>query len=138
MTFGHAQGPLEPVYKAALSLGLANQLTNILRDVGEDAQQRNRLYVPLDELAQFGIAEEEVCTRGAVVHVHVQISPALHVQRTLLFLQVMSGMFAASTGKIDDRWRGFMKFQIARARQVFNDAEAGVNFLDKDARWPVW
>ena len=29
------QGPLEPVYKAALALGTANQLTNILRDVGE-------------------------------------------------------------------------------------------------------
>lgn len=56
-----AQGlPLEPVYRAALALGTANQLTNILRDVGEDASQRNRIYVPLDELAQFGIAEEEV------------------------------------------------------------------------------
>ena len=30
------------------------------RDVGEDAAQRNRIYVPLDELEQFGIAEEEV------------------------------------------------------------------------------
>ena len=54
------QGPLEPVYRAALALGTANQLTNILRDVGEDATQRNRIYVPLDELAQFGIGEQEV------------------------------------------------------------------------------
>lgn len=30
------------------------------RDVGEDASQRNRIYVPLDELEQFNIAEEEV------------------------------------------------------------------------------
>ena len=54
------QGPLEAVYKAALALGTANQLTNILRDVGEDASQRNRIYVPLEELDQFGIQESEV------------------------------------------------------------------------------
>lgn len=46
------QGPLEPVYRAALALGTANQLTNILRDVGEDLETRNRIYVPLDELHQ--------------------------------------------------------------------------------------
>lgn len=59
-TFHLVQGPLEQVYKAALALGTANQLTNILRDVGEDASERNRIYVPLDELAQFGISEDEV------------------------------------------------------------------------------
>jgi phytoene synthase len=38
----------------AADLGIAMQLTNILRDVGEDAAM-GRLYLPLDELAQFGI-----------------------------------------------------------------------------------
>lgn len=51
---------MEAVHRAALALGTANQLTNILRDVGEDAMQRNRIYVPRDELAAFGIAEAEV------------------------------------------------------------------------------
>jgi len=37
------------VYDAALALGIANQLTNILRDVGEDVDERNRIYVPLGE-----------------------------------------------------------------------------------------
>jgi len=48
------------VYKAALALGTANQLTNILRDVGEDINERNRIYVPLDELADAGIRESDV------------------------------------------------------------------------------
>ena len=52
--------------------------------------------------------------------------------------QVLSGMFSSTTGRIDDRWQRFMKFQIARARQCFADAEAGVDNLDTDARWPVW
>ena len=53
-------------------------------------------------------------------------------------VQVLSGMFSRTTGRIDDRWQAFMKFQIARARQYFADAEAGVDNLDSDARWPVW
>ena len=105
------EGDLDKVYKAALSLGLANQLTNILRDVGEDVQTRNRIYIPLDELAQFGITEEEI---------------------------VRGSLYSPSTGKVDDRWKAFMKFQIARAREVFAEAEAGVNCLHEDARWPVW
>ena len=104
------KGPMEPVYRAALSLGAANQLTNILRDVGEDAQQRGRIYVPLEDLERFGIAESEV----------------------------LSGLFSRSSGKIDDRWKAFMKFQIARARSYFQEAKVGVQMLQKDARWPVW
>lgn len=49
----------ETVYNAALHLGIGNQLTNILRDVGEDAL-RGRVYLPQDELAQFGIRNEDV------------------------------------------------------------------------------
>lgn len=43
----------------AADLGIAMQLTNILRDVGEDAAM-GRLYLPLDELAKFGIDPDRV------------------------------------------------------------------------------
>src|SRR5205085_6244922 len=43
----------------AVDLGLALQLTNILRDVGEDAA-RGRIYLPLEDLALFGVTEEDV------------------------------------------------------------------------------
>jgi phytoene synthase len=43
----------------AVELGLALQLTNILRDVAADAA-RGRLYLPLEDLARFGVSEEEV------------------------------------------------------------------------------
>jgi phytoene synthase len=45
--------------KYAHNLGLAFQLTNILRDVKEDAQ-RGRIYLPQDELAQFGVSERDI------------------------------------------------------------------------------
>ncbi|MGH7902508.1 MAG: phytoene/squalene synthase family protein [Candidatus Dormibacteraceae bacterium] len=43
----------------AYDLGLALQLTNILRDVKEDAAM-GRIYLPLEDLARFGIAEREL------------------------------------------------------------------------------
>jgi phytoene synthase len=45
--------------KYAHELGLAFQLTNIIRDVREDAV-RGRIYLPLEELAQFHVAEQDI------------------------------------------------------------------------------
>lgn len=53
--FGHTD-PATLDY--ARDLGIALQLTNIARDVGEDAR-RNRIYLPLDELARFGVGTED-------------------------------------------------------------------------------
>lgn len=44
-----------------MSLGVAFQLTNILRDVGEDAVQRGRIYLPKEDLERFGVTEEQIC-----------------------------------------------------------------------------
>ena len=48
----------------AHKLGLAMQLTNIIRDVGEDAR-RGRVYLPLDELQGFGVKAAELLRREA-------------------------------------------------------------------------
>ena len=45
--------------KFAHDLGIALQLTNIIRDVGEDSR-KNRIYIPLDELHQFNVSEEDI------------------------------------------------------------------------------
>ena len=44
----------------AIRLGVALQLTNILRDVGEDARQ-GRIYLPLADLARFGYRPQDSC-----------------------------------------------------------------------------
>jgi phytoene synthase len=48
----------------AIDLGLAMQLTNILRDVGED-YRADRIYLPADELRRFGLGEDDL-RRGEV------------------------------------------------------------------------
>ncbi len=50
--------------KAAVALGIANQLTNILRDVGED-RSRGRIYLPQEDLKKFDYTEEDLF-KGAI------------------------------------------------------------------------
>ncbi len=50
--------PLDPTPQA-IALGIANQLTNILRDVGEDTR-RGRIYLPLEDLQRFNYSEADL------------------------------------------------------------------------------
>lgn len=52
-------GRLSKMKRYAIKLGIAMQLTNILRDVGEDARM-GRVYFPEDELAQFGLTIKDI------------------------------------------------------------------------------
>jgi phytoene synthase len=54
--FGYAN---EKTLEYAYHLGLAFQLTNIVRDVGEDAR-RDRIYLPQDELRKHGLSDEDI------------------------------------------------------------------------------
>jgi phytoene synthase len=85
----------------AIKLGVALQLTNILRDVGED-WQAGRVYLPQDELTAFGLSPADL---------------AVH--------------------RVDDRWRAFMRFQIARTRQLYAEAWPGLAFLKPDGRLAI-
>jgi len=70
---------LEPTsqdaYKYATELGVAFQLANFIRDVGEDLE-RGRVYLPLAELAQFGVTRSDLEARIATP----QIKAALEFQ----------------------------------------------------------
>jgi phytoene synthase len=51
----------EDAYKYATDLGIAFQLANFIRDVGEDLE-RGRIYLPLSELRQFGVTPQTLET----------------------------------------------------------------------------
>jgi phytoene synthase len=55
-TFGYQDRQTQ---KYAHDLGMAFQLTNIIRDVGEDAR-RGRIYIPMDELKQFNVPAADI------------------------------------------------------------------------------
>jgi phytoene synthase len=85
----------------AIKLGVALQITNILRDVSED-WRAGRIYLPLQELAVFGLTEADLVA-----------------------------------ARVDDRWRSFMAFQIARNRRLYAEAWPGIALLGQDGRLAV-
>jgi phytoene synthase len=77
----------------ARDLGVALQLTNILRDVGVD-YSRGRFYLPAEDLARFGCSEDEI--RDEIAH--------------------------AGKGVRSERVRALLDYQAARARVFFSRA----------------
>jgi phytoene synthase len=85
----------------AIKLGVALQMTNILRDVGED-YRNGRLYLPREELITYGIREEDI-----------------------------------AEGRVTENWRQFMRFQIDRTRQLYEESWAGVKLLEPEGRFAI-
>jgi len=89
--------------KYAHDLGIAFQLTNIIRDVGEDAR-RNRIYLPLDELQQFGVSEADILnsreTEGFQKLMAYQIERARHFYQQALSHLPAADRKAQRTGLI--------------------------------------
>lgn len=86
----------------ATALGLGMQLTNFLRDVGEDFNGRGRIYLPLEDMARFGVTEDDI-RRGTVTENVISL----------------------------------LRFEIARTREIYEHADAGVHYLPQYAQLPV-
>ena len=85
----------------AVKLGVALQLTNILRDVAED-WHAGHVYLPQDELGAYGLAEDDL-----------------------------------ARGRVDEHWRSFMRYQIARNRRLYAEAWPGIALLNREGRLAV-
>ncbi|XP_066383502.1 phytoene synthase 2, chloroplastic-like [Miscanthus floridulus] len=107
----------ESVYNAALALGIANQLTNILRDVGEDAR-RGRIYLPLDELAQAGLTEEDIF-RGKVTDKWRRFMKGQIQRARLFFDEAEKGVVHLDS---DSRWPVLASLWLYR--QILDAIEA--------------
>jgi len=70
--------------KYAHDLGIAFQLTNIIRDVGEDAR-RNRIYLPMDELKQFNVTAADILNSNETENFHKLM--AFQVERARHYYQ---------------------------------------------------
>jgi phytoene synthase len=97
LMLGPVLGAAPPTFhEAGVRLGIAMQLTNVLRDVGEDLAN-GRVYLPADELAGFGLSRAALETR--------RVTPA---------------------------FRGFMQWQVQRARRYFEDGGRVVPLFPND------
>jgi 15-cis-phytoene synthase len=126
----------------AIKLGVALQLTNILRDVGED-WQRGRFYLPLEEMAAFGLAEAELPISGDdprwVAFMQFQIERTRQLYREALpgiGLLDVQGRFAIAAAA--ELYQGILDDIEANQYDVFN-RRAHVSDLQKLRRLPgIW
>jgi len=109
----------------AVNLGLALQLTNILRDVGVDLA-RGRLYIPLDEMARFGCDEAALRegrmtppVRALLAHQGARARQVFEAARAALPREDARRLVAAQImGAI---YRGILDKIEARGFDVFSD-----------------
>ncbi len=85
----------------AARLGIAMQLTNILRDVGEDAAM-GRVYLPQDEMTAFGYDDALI-----------------------------------AAGVVNEDFRRLMRFQIARARELYHTSTPAIASLHHSSHLPI-
>nr|ACY70889.1 phytoene synthase [Zea mays subsp. mays] len=107
----------ESVYSAALALGIANQLTNILRDVGEDAR-RGRIYLPQDELAQAGLSDEDIF-KGVVTNRWRNFMKRQIKRARMFFEEAERGVTELSQASRWPVWASLLLY-----RQILDEIEA--------------
>eukprot|EP00192_Tetraselmis_astigmatica_P010594 CAMPEP_0117683442 /NCGR_PEP_ID=MMETSP0804-20121206/20398_1 /TAXON_ID=1074897 /ORGANISM="Tetraselmis astigmatica, Strain CCMP880" /LENGTH=368 /DNA_ID=CAMNT_0005494027 /DNA_START=37 /DNA_END=1140 /DNA_ORIENTATION=- len=78
---------VEQATEPGVALGIALQLTNVVRDVGQDAG-RGRLYLPLEDLAAFGVKEEEVLGCNVPPSPQYKHMIEFQIQRALAYYDV--------------------------------------------------
>lgn len=112
----HPQEPIDPI-PHAIALGIANQLTNILRDVGEDAR-RGRIYLPLEDLARFNYTEADLI--AGVVDDRWRALMAFEIDRTRrYYAEAEAGIRLLSP---DARWPVWAALDLYR--QILDVIEA--------------
>ena len=80
----------------ACDLGVAMQLTNIVRDIGEDARN-GRLYIPLDWMAKYGLDRRQFLKNPATSKELGQIAKKLLEEARRLYKRSESGLFGLPT-----------------------------------------
>ena len=98
----------------AIDLGIALQLTNIIRDVGPDLE-RGRLYIPLEDLRRFGCREEDL--RSGVVTEHVRRLIEFQVDRARQFYRKAEAALPRHDQRrlVAARIMGAIYFELLRA-----------------------
>jgi 15-cis-phytoene synthase len=116
----------------AISLGIASQLTNILRDVGEDAH-RGRIYIPLEDLAQFNYTEEDLFK--GIVDERWRSVMRLQIQRARQFYtKAQNGISHLSPDARLPVWAALMHYSRILSRIERNDYDV----FSQRAYVPQW
>lgn len=126
----------------AVKLGVALQLTNILRDIGEDFRQ-GRVYLPQEDLARFGYTETDLA-RGVIDARFRDLMDFEIARAKKLYTEAWDGIQMLSPdGRLAiaaaaDLYRGILDKIVANGYDVF-ESRAHLSAAEKVARLPrLW
>ncbi len=126
-----ARGPATRQY--ALDLGLGLQITNILRDVGEDYANGGRIYLPREEMTRFGYTDADLAARRnneafrALMEFQAQRAAEFFraaadglptaERKAMVAAEIMRGIYSRLLAKMrDDGFRVFdRRYRLSRA-----------------------
>lgn len=119
--------------KYAQALGEAMQLTNFLRDIREDYEQRNRIYLPSQELEAFGVSEDHIRTH--ICDEHWTAFMQFQIQRCdELYAEAQKGIpLLNSSGRLTVAIAGRLYQEILRKIEAQN-----YNIFLERARTSTW
>jgi phytoene synthase len=117
----------------ATSLGLAMQLTNFLRDVGEDWRERGRIYLPLEDLERFGVSKEDIA-RGKLTE-NLCALVKFEIERTrAIYEHADAGMhYLPADARLPIRLA-----RVLYARILDKIEQNGCDVFSRRARVPTW
>ncbi|MCD7034913.1 squalene/phytoene synthase family protein [Metabacillus sp. GX 13764] len=122
---------------SALSLGLAMQLTNILRDIGEDLD-RNRIYLPKDVMNQFSCSEDDLKS-GIVTEAFISVWEYMAFEAEAYYEEAMDTLheYPLHSRKPVQAAAHFYKAILNKIRQNQYQVFSKRNFVTQDEKLSI-
>lgn len=117
----------------------ALQLTNFLQDISQDIEESDRIYIPLDEMKQFGVSEDDI--RNKVTNAATRRLIQFQIQRTRKLMQSGAPLGKVLKGRMGLELRltimGGSRI-LYKLNQQHDDVFSRPRLSKWDIAWVIW
>ena len=117
----------------------ALQLTNFLQDISQDLEESNRIYIPQDEMEQFGVSEEDI--RNKVTNSATRKLIEFQIRRTVKLMQSGAPLGKVLKGRMGLELRmtimGGSRI-LYKLNQQYDDVFSRPRLSKWDIGWIIW
>ncbi|MCK5721830.1 MAG: squalene/phytoene synthase family protein, partial [Gammaproteobacteria bacterium] len=117
----------------------ALQLTNFLQDISQDLDESDRIYIPLDEMEQYGVSEEDI--RNKITNPASRDLIQFQIQRTRKLMQSGAPLGKVLKGRMGLELRltimGGSRI-LYKLNQQQNDVFSRPRLSKWDIGWVIW
>ncbi len=133
----NAASPKNLGYSDAVCSAL--QLTNFLQDISQDLEESNRIYLPQDEMVQFGVTEEDI--RNKLTNPATRRLIEFQIRRTVKLMQAGAPLGKVLKGRMGLELRmtimGGSRI-LYKLNQQYDDVFSRPRLSKWDIIWIIW